>query len=891
MRGKGWRQAPFPGPLDLLLALDPSYIETPALRLISDRLVQAVIASETEDNPDYLAISLAPQEGKSSTVARAFPLWLWLRNPDLRIMIISYDNETSVRWGRDIKNALRSHAGDEALFGLDLHLSLKPGSEAVNRLQLDGHRGSISCMSLTGGIAGRPADCLVGDTEITTTTGCLTIRDVYRAHLSGRPQQVLSWNADTGATEFRPVVAVRRIPDRSVVEIVTTSGRTVRCTPEHRVHTPDGFREAALLKPGDVVTVRWEEYEKGMPGVRLGPQRQGAHLPGLLQQDPSRSLGRSELRSVRQQVPEASRGTREAGAARQDSSVLHPEVPRGFDAIPGVPMPALREADGIEGPRAEVLLGRMPRGEQEAPEAAGSRLSDVRHGIPSEVSPHAVLHPELRGRRSLDPDDREGELALQGRHQLRRVVPAHATADPGAGRRPVPSVRASERRVILGHPQGQAVYSNQHRGPSHQREALGEPARELDCPLPALPHEAPQVEDDTVSVVRHLRGERHAVYDIQVAGNRNFFAGDVLVHNCIILDDVVKDRQTARSQAFKRMWRDQWQSNISVRLGPKALVVMDHTRWAEDDPIGQQLAENGARWQYLNIPAVVEHRARQSDDGNEKSVRIPDPLGRAEGEWLISARGRTVEPWQQKRTDVGGSDFWPLYQGQPYPAAGGLFKAMGFNRRWRETSRRWVYEIPGRPGPDEDIAIASRFITVDLAASTKSSADYTVAAAWAIAGTGELLMLDLKRAQVDPSQHWDEVVAPLQQVWQCPIYMEKSQFSTDLVYTAAREGAIVHDLDPDDNKYTRAVPAARRMDQGQVLFPPAAHWFPDFRDEVLAFPTGQHDDQVDVLAYAHRVRGAIWVPPQSSTPPPGRGDPGMAAAFGEGGVDIGTAAL
>lgn len=517
LRGKGWRQEPFPGPLDLLLKLIPAYNETAALRLISDRLVQATVAAETKTMPDYLAVSLGPQQGKSSLIAYAYPLWLWLRDPDLRIMIISYDNETSVRWGRDIKNALRSHSGDEALFGLDLHLELRPGSEAVNRLQLDGHRGSISCMSLTGGIAGRPAD-----------------------------------------------------------------------------------------------------------------------------------------------------------------------------------------------------------------------------------------------------------------------------------------------RVIL--------------------------------------------------------------------------------------DDVVKDRQTARSQAFKRVWRDQWQSNISVRLGPSGLAVMDHTRWSEDDPIGQQLAENGARWQYLNIPAVVEHRARQ-DDEEKAPDRLPDPLGRSAGEWLVSARGWTPEQWEQKRQDVGEADFWALYQGQPYPAAGGLFKAVGLTKRWQETGLRWVYRIPGRPGPDEDIAIALRFITVDLAASTKSSADFTVAAAWAVAGTGELLMLDLRRAQVDPAQHWDEIVAPLQHVWQCPIYMERSQFSTDLVYTAAREGALVHDLDPDQNKYTRAVPAARRMEQGQVLFPPAAHWFPDFRDEVLAFPTGQHDDQVDVLAYANRVRTAIWVPPESTDMRPAREPQVVVSAFGGHSTDISSTPL
>lgn len=511
-RGKSWRQAPFPGPLDLLMKLDKTYIETPALRLLSDELVAAAEARERHPNAPYLAISAPPQEGKSSLVARAYPLWLLLRDPDLRILVISYSDSTSIRWGRMMKNALKSHSGDHPLNDVHLHLTLKPGSEAVNELELEGYTGGLACMSLTGGITGRAADV-------------------------------------------------------------------------------------------------------------------------------------------------------------------------------------------------------------------------------------------------------------------------------------------------------------------------------------------------------------------------------------ILLDDVVKDRRTARSAAFKELWRAQWQTAITSRLSARSLVVMDHTRWVSDDPIGQQLAEHGNRWKYVNIPAIVEDRPAGP---GEAAVPVADPLGRQPGEWLNSARKRSPADWLQKRADVGEPDFWALYQGAPFPATGALFNVNHF-RFWEATGDPWVLRIPNRQGPDEDLRIAFRFLTVDLAASKRTSADYTVAAAWAIAGTGELLLLDLKRVQVEPASHWDEAVGPLYAQWRCPIYVEGSQFSTDLVYTAAREGAIVESLDADVDKYTRAIPAARRLKQGQILFPPGAHWMPEFRSELKEFPTGAHDDQVDVLSYAHRVRGSIWLPPES-TPPPQRADPGM-AAFGGGEVDIASAAL
>lgn len=516
MRGKGWRQEPFPGPLDLLMKLDKTYVETPGLRLLSDEMAKATTDRESRINAPYLALSAPPQEGKSSCVARAFPLWLLMRNPDLRIMVISYDNETSVRWGRAMKNALESHTGPHPLNDLDVHLKLRPGSEAVNNLELDGYIGGLACMSLKGGITGRPADV-------------------------------------------------------------------------------------------------------------------------------------------------------------------------------------------------------------------------------------------------------------------------------------------------------------------------------------------------------------------------------------IILDDVVKDKATARSAAFKKMWIDQWQTAIVSRLSNRSLVVMDHTRWATDDPIGQQLATNGSRWRYVNIPAVVESRAASP---GQTPVPVRDPLGRTEGEWLISARGRSPAEWRQKREDVGEQDFWALYQGQPYSASGLVFKKNHF-RYWHPApgADRWTVSIPGRPGPDEQLRHAFRFITVDLAASTRASADWTVAAAWAVAGTGELLLLDLRRVQVNPDEHWDEAVAPLVRAWECPVYLEGSQYGTDLSYTIGREGGVVHAVHPDADKYTRAVPAARRMGQGMVYFPPAGAWMPDFEDEILAFPTGKHDDQVDVLSYGHRVVSEFWVPPPSVSSRPATPPQIVREAFGGGWGDIASAPL
>jgi phage terminase large subunit-like protein len=47
---------------------------------------------------------------------------------------------------------------------------------------------------------------------------------------------------------------------------------------------------------------------------------------------------------------------------------------------------------------------------------------------------------------------------------------------------------------------------------------------------------------------------------------------------------------------------------------------------------------------------------------------------------------------------------------------------------------------------------------------------------------------------------------------------------------------------------------------GQVFFPREAPWLVDFENELLAFPNGRHDDQVDAVfqALAHKRPTSLW---------------------------------
>ena len=50
-----------------------------------------------------------------------------------------------------------------------------------------------------------------------------------------------------------------------------------------------------------------------------------------------------------------------------------------------------------------------------------------------------------------------------------------------------------------------------------------------------------------------------------------------------------------------------------------------------------------------------------------------------------------------------------------------------------------------------------------------------------------------------------------------------------------------------DDKETRLSRHEGRFEAGRILLPSEAPWLADFENELLAFPSGRYDDQVDAL--------------------------------------------
>ena len=174
-------------------------------------------------------------------------------------------------------------------------------------------------------------------------------------------------------------------------------------------------------------------------------------------------------------------------------------------------------------------------------------------------------------------------------------------------------------------------------------------------------------------------------------------------------------------------------------------------------------------------------------------------------------------------------------------------------------STRLLYRLPDQSVVDAEALHV--FITVDPALSTKQTADYTAAAVWGITPTGKYLLLDMLRARLEAPDVIRRVGALADQWGAQWIGFEQVAYQASLIQFAKAAGLPAHGLPADKDKVSRMLPLAARLEAGDVVFPKDAPWLDELERELLLFPNGAHDDQVDALAYgvlARRAKRRNW---------------------------------
>jgi|TARA_B100001094_G_scaffold329087_1_gene391053 predicted phage terminase large subunit-like protein len=156
-------------------------------------------------------------------------------------------------------------------------------------------------------------------------------------------------------------------------------------------------------------------------------------------------------------------------------------------------------------------------------------------------------------------------------------------------------------------------------------------------------------------------------------------------------------------------------------------------------------------------------------------------------------------------------------------------------------------------GETYDLNDLVKFGTVDLATSTRESADYTVIGSFGLhQPSKKLFVLDMHIERMEAPDIIPQIKRSLIKHNLEWVGIERAGFQLALVQFARREGLPVLELKADRDKRQRALPLSAKMEAGLVYLPKNEEysWVADVERELLTFPVGAHDDIVDCLSYA-----------------------------------------
>ncbi len=167
--------------------------------------------------------------------------------------------------------------------------------------------------------------------------------------------------------------------------------------------------------------------------------------------------------------------------------------------------------------------------------------------------------------------------------------------------------------------------------------------------------------------------------------------------------------------------------------------------------------------------------------------------------------------------------------------------------------RAWFKTIPEAP------AGLKWFRYWDLAASTKTQADFTASACAAIdKDSGDIILRDLIKVKAEWPDVRRLILATVENEPDIQLGIENALHGLPAVQELHREPALANislrSINVTKDKVSRSLPVASRAEAGHVKLVDGP-WVKDWLDECTVFPHGAHDDQVDAVSGAVQMIG------------------------------------
>lgn len=232
-------------------------------------------------------------------------------------------------------------------------------------------------------------------------------------------------------------------------------------------------------------------------------------------------------------------------------------------------------------------------------------------------------------------------------------------------------------------------------------------------------------------------------------------------------------------------------------------------------------------WIHLKMPAIATE---------DETWNCGDYIhARKKGEALHPER-ESIEGLEIRRKALGEYNFSGQYQQEPAPLEGGLIK------------RNWVHYYDSVPTDGDHIVMSW-----DTASKTEETNDFSVCTTWLIKEDKprKMYLLHVLREKLEYPDLVKKVHSAYNNISQVypstlkTLLIEDSSSGIQLIQELRGKNINIHPSKLKQDKGSRLILASPLFESGQVLLPREADWLEDYINELLRFPRGKFDDQVD----------------------------------------------
>lgn len=295
----------------------------------------------------------------------------------------------------------------------------------------------------------------------------------------------------------------------------------------------------------------------------------------------------------------------------------------------------------------------------------------------------------------------------------------------------------------------------------------------------------------------------------------------------IIIDDPIKPTD-ATSKAARDAAKDWYDSTLSGRLNsPRdSAIVLVMQRVHVDDLVAHVLPKEP--WVHLNLPLINEVEQKIQIGKDRYYVRAINEL--------LHALRFDFATLERIRATVGSFVFSSQYLQQPVPEQGEIIKWEWFKH---------YNQLPPRESNDSIIQ------SWDTASKATELSDYSVCTTWLVKEKEFYLINVLREKLAYPDLRKRAISHALEHRANDILIEDKGsgiQLIQDLQCDRTPGVPYPFSVAPEQDKITRMSSTSPKIEAGQVYLPESAPWLDDFHAELMAFPHGGHDDQVDSLS-------------------------------------------